>query len=75
MDRRSFTYKLTPEDRLIIGKWKLRIGLVYGTVLIALVLIMIVRPSQRSTEIAEAPAMRSYAPASLMPSLLPDEKR
>jgi hypothetical protein len=75
MDHRSFLYQLTPEDRRVIGRWKVRIGIAYGTILIALVLIMTVSPSERRTQTAKAPTIQGYAPASLIPALLPAEQR
>jgi hypothetical protein len=68
LERRSFPYKLTPEDRVIISRWKVRVGMVYGAVLIAL-LLFVVRPSHQSTEIVKATAIPGFAPASLMPAL------
>ena len=43
MGPRSFA-KLTPEDQLTIRKWKWRIGIVYGAVLLFLVLIVAAGP-------------------------------
>ena len=52
MNRGSFPYKLTPEDHLLINKWKWRVGAVYGAVLLVLVLIVAAAPYTR-TEVAK----------------------
>ena len=43
MDRRVFA-NLTPEDQLTIRKWKWRVAIVYGAVLLFLVLIVAAGP-------------------------------
>ena len=44
MNPRSFPFKLTPEDRLTIRRWKWRLAAVYGAVLLILGLIVTAAP-------------------------------
>jgi hypothetical protein len=44
MNPRSFRFKLTPEDRLTIRRWKWRLAAVYGAVLLILGLIVTATP-------------------------------
>ena len=44
MNPRSFPFKLTPEDRLTIRRWKWRLAAVYGAVLLILGLIVTATP-------------------------------
>jgi hypothetical protein len=47
MDRRSFTFKPTDEDRLTIRKWKWRFAGVYGAVLLMLALMVAALPRHK----------------------------
>ncbi|HEY2183605.1 MAG TPA: hypothetical protein VGH39_01315 [Xanthobacteraceae bacterium] len=71
MNRGSYPYKLTAEDRLLIKKWKWRVGAVYAAVLLMLVLIVVAAPYTRTTtEIAKSgnePVLSSAAMADRRP--------
>ncbi len=56
MNRRSYPYKPTAADQLVIRKWKLRLTIVYGVILLALVGVTLVNPGGQRTEQATIPA-------------------
>jgi hypothetical protein len=64
MNRGSYPYKLTVEDRLIISRWKWRVGIAYGAILLILVLVMVANPSRNRTEIAKGASERGFSSAS-----------
>jgi hypothetical protein len=65
MNSESYPYRLTPKDRLIISKWKLRVGIAYGALLIVLVLlVMVANPSRDRNEIAKSSTDRGFSSAS-----------
>ena len=65
MNRGSYPYRLTPEDRLIISKWKLRVGLAYGAILLVLLLVMVANPGRDRTDIATNPADHGFSSAAV----------
>jgi hypothetical protein len=65
MNRGSYPYRLTHEDRLIISKWKWRVGIAYGAILLVLVLVMVANPGRERTEIAKSPADQGFSSASM----------
>ena len=60
MNRGSYPYRLTPEDRLIISKWKLRVGLAYGAILLVLLLVMVANPGRERSDIAKNAAEQGF---------------
>jgi hypothetical protein len=64
MKRGSCPYKLTAEDRLIISRWKSRVGIAYGAILLVLALVMVANPSRNRTEIAKDAGERGFSSAS-----------
>jgi hypothetical protein len=70
MNRGSYPCKLTADDRLLIKKWKRRVGAVYAAILLVLVLIVVAAP-RTTTEIAKSgnePALSSAAIADRRPA-------
>jgi hypothetical protein len=65
MNSESYPYRLTAKDSLIISKWKLRMGIVYGALLIVLLLlVMVANPSRDRNEIAKNSADHGFSSAS-----------
>ena len=58
-------YKLTVEDRLIISRWKWRIGAAYGAILLVLVLVMFANPNRNRNQIANDASARGFSAASV----------
>jgi hypothetical protein len=65
MNRGSYPYRLTPEDRLIISKWKWRLGIAYGAILFVLLLVMVANPSRDRSDIAKNPADHGFSSAAV----------
>ena len=63
MNRRSYPYKPTPADCLVIRKWKWRLALVYGAILLGLVVVALVSPGQNRTDEAGNRAGRGFSSA------------
>jgi hypothetical protein len=64
MNRRSYPYKLTSADYLVIRKWKWRLTIVYGSaILLALVAIALMSPGQNRTEEAGNHSARGLSSA------------
>ena len=74
MNHGSYPYRLTPEDRLIISKWKLRVGLAYGAILLVLLLVMVANPSRDRTEIAKNPADHGFSSAAVAGKAAPVDR-
>jgi hypothetical protein len=61
MDRISYPLKLAPEDDLLIKKWKWRLAVVYGAILLMLILIVAAAPYTK-TDVAKAAKLLSPLP-------------
>jgi hypothetical protein len=64
MNRGSYLYKPTAEDRLIISKWKWSLATVYGAILLMLVLFVLASPNRDRNEIAKGAAEQGFSSAS-----------
>jgi hypothetical protein len=73
MDRRVFA-KLTPEDQLTIRKWKWRVAIVYGAVLMFLVLIVAAGPYTK-TDTASSSSEGSVSTATMGPAQVATGRR
>jgi hypothetical protein len=65
MNRGSFPYRLTPEDRLIMSKWKWRVGIAYGAILLVLLLVMVTNPNRDKNDVAKNPADHGLSSAAV----------
>jgi len=63
MNRGSYPYRPTAEDRLIISKWKLRLAMIYGAILLVLVLVVVSNPNRDRSEIAKRSAEHGFSSA------------
>ena len=64
MNRGSYSYKLTAEDRLIISKWKWSLATVYGAILLMLVLFVLASPNRDRSDFAKGLAEQGFSSAS-----------
>jgi hypothetical protein len=75
MDPRSFP-KLTPEDQLTIRKWKWRVAIVYGAVLLFLVLIVAAGPyTKPKTDTASSGSEGGFSTATMGPAQMATGRR
>jgi hypothetical protein len=74
MNGGSYPYRLTAEDRLIISKWKLRVGIAYGAILLVLLLVMVANPGRDRSEIARNPADHGFSSASVAGKTAPVDR-
>ena len=65
MNRGSYPYRLTPEDHYVISKWKWRLGIAYGAILLVLVLVMVANPNRQRGDIAKNAADHGFSSASV----------
>jgi hypothetical protein len=64
MNRESYSYKPTAEDRLIVSKCKWSLATVYGAILLMLVLFVLASPNRDRSEIAKGLAEQGFSSAS-----------
>jgi hypothetical protein len=64
MNRGSYSYKPTAEDRLIISKLKWSLATIYGAILLMLVLFVLASPNRDRSEIAKGSAEQGFSSAS-----------
>lgn len=64
MDRISYPLKLAPEDDLLIKKWKWRLAVVYGAILLMLILIVAAAPYTK-TDVAKSGGEAAFSSASI----------
>jgi hypothetical protein len=65
MDRRSYPFKPSPEDLIVINKWKVRLAAVYGAVMLMLVLVLFASRGSERTEIAKRDAGANFSAAAV----------
>jgi len=65
MNRRSFPYKPTPADQLVIRKWKWRFAIAYVAILLGLVVFALVSPGQNRAELAKRAVESGFSSASM----------
>jgi len=65
MNRSSFSYESTAEDRLVVRQWTLRLAIFYSAMLLALVLVWFVSTTHDNTDIAKAPRQQPFSAASV----------
>ena len=65
VNRSSFPYKPTAEDRLVVRQWTLRLTIFYSAILLALVLVGFVSTMHDNTDIAKAPWQQPFSAASM----------
>jgi hypothetical protein len=64
MDRRPYSYKSTAEDCLIIQKWKSRLTIVYGAILLMLIVVL-VSSNHNRIDRAISPVEHGFSSASV----------
>jgi hypothetical protein len=67
MNRIFYPLKLTPEDDLLIQKWKWRLAAVYGAILLMLILIVAAAPYTKTD------AAKSGGEAAFSSAAIPDQ--
>ena len=65
MNRGSYSFKLTPEDLLVIQKWKLRLAAIYGAILFMVILVVLAGRNADRIEIAKHPGAPGLSAASV----------
>jgi hypothetical protein len=65
MNRRSYPFKPSPADQLVIRKWKWRLGCVYGAILLGLVVVAFVNPGRDRAELAKRAPEPSFSSVSM----------
>jgi uncharacterized integral membrane protein len=65
MNRGSYSFKPTPEDLLVIQKWKLRLAALYGALLLMLILVVLAGRNPDRVEITTHPGGPGFSAASV----------